>query len=263
MARSHAVGAAQTRLKELCAIVSDATGVTFVPHHAASYADLAKALRDGRVGAAWMPPIPSLELEDEGVAAAVAVPSRRDGTTYHAALIARRAGAKTVADLQGLRVAWVDRDSAAGYLVPRMHVASLGFDLATFFASESFAQSHLGVVDAVVAGHADVGATFCTIDRQTKRIMTAGWTTSDGATLRPVEVVATLGPIPNDAIVAAARLPMPARAGLARWLHGPDARSMELLEELFHVRAFRVAPGGHFEPLRHMLRAARARGFDG
>jgi ABC-type phosphate/phosphonate transport system substrate-binding protein len=262
MARSHAIGAAQRGLRELCAIVSEATGAQFVPHHAATYADLASDVRAGKIGLAWMPPIPSIALEDEGVAAPIAIPSRQEGTTYHAALITRRAAGKTIADLRGKRVAWVDRGSAAGYLVPRMHVASLGFDVATFFASEAFALSHLGVVDAVVNGTADVGATFCSLDQRTRRITTAGWTTADGATLRPVEVLATIGPIPNDAIVAAARMPASVRTGLARWLHAPDARSRELLVELFHVRAFKVTTSGHFDPLRHMLRAARARGFE-
>src|SRR5207244_9244357 len=134
----------------------------FVPHHAATYADRADDMRRGKLGVAWMPPIPCIALEDEGVAAPIALPSRHEGTTYHSAIIARRAGAKTIADLQGKRIAWVDRGSAAGYLVPRMHLASQGFDLTTFFASETFTQSHLAVVDAVAFGQVDVGATFCT-----------------------------------------------------------------------------------------------------
>jgi ABC-type phosphate/phosphonate transport system substrate-binding protein len=262
MARSHAIGAAQSRFKELCAIASESTGASIVPVHAASYRELATGIRAGDVGIAWMPPIPALDLEDGGLAAPIVLPSRNDGTTYGAALVMRRAGGKTLADLQGLRVAWVGHESAAGYLVPRMHIASLGFDPRTFFAQESFEQSHLGVVDAVVSGRADVGATFCTIDPGTKRVINAGWTNAEGATLRQVEIVATIGPIPNDAIVCAARMPAGLKTGLTRWLLGPDARTHELLAELFQVRAFRVAPVAHFDPLRHLVRAARARGYD-
>jgi phosphonate transport system substrate-binding protein len=266
MARSHAVGAAQSRLKELCALASEATGAVFTPYHAASYGELADALRAGDVGVAWMPPIPALQLDDAGAASPLVLPQRHEGlhlprTSYGAALITRRAGAKSVADLQGKRVAWVARDSAAGYLVPRMHIASLGFDVRTFFAEEIFVHSHLGVVDAVVAGHAELGATFCTTDPVTKRVLTAGWTNADGATLRQVDVLASIGPIPNDAIVAATRLPASLKAGLTRWLLTPDARSQEILAELFQVRAFKVAPAAHFEPLRHMVRAARTRGY--
>jgi phosphonate transport system substrate-binding protein len=263
MARSHAVGAAQSRLKDLCAIVSDATDTTFVPHHANSYGDLAAAIRQGYVGLAWMPPIPAIELEEEGIATPLAFPSRQDSSSYYAALITREGRGKAISDLQGMRAAWVDRESAAGYLVPRLHLASLGIDVKTFFAQESFAHSHLGVVDAVVSGAADVGATFCTLDPVTKRVVTAGWTAADGSTIRNVEVVATVGPIPNDAMVAASRMPAAVRSSLTRWLLAPDEKSCDLLAELFQVRTFRVVTSAHFDPLRHVIRAARARGFEG
>ena len=263
MARSHAVGAAQSRLKELCAIVSDTTGATFTPHHAASYRELAEGLRHGDVGIAWMPPIPAIGLEEEGVATPLALPWRQEGASYYSALVMREGRAKGIAELRGMRVAWVNKESAAGYLVPRMHLASLGHDLRSFFKHETFAQSHLGVIDAVVSGAAEVGATFCTLEPGSKRVVTAGWMAAGGSKIRDVEAVATIGPIPNDAIVASTRVPASVRSSLTRWLLGPDERSQELLAELFQVRSFRVASSVHFDSLRHMVRAARARGYDG
>jgi ABC-type phosphate/phosphonate transport system substrate-binding protein len=196
MAPSHAVGSAQSRLKELCVIVSDATGVSFAPHHAASYRELAEGIRLGDVGIAWMPPIPAIELEEDGLATPLALPWRHESASYYSALVTREGYARGVPELQGMRVAWVDKESAAGYLVPRMHLASLGLDVRSFFAQETFAHSHLGVIDAVVSGAADVGATFCTLEQGSKRIMTAGWTAADGSKIRNVDQVATLGPIP-------------------------------------------------------------------
>src|SRR5438132_13733976 len=112
MARSHAVDAALPRLKELCAILSEGTGTLFYAHLARSYRDLAQALEQGEVGLAWTPPIPAAQLEDKGIAAPLALASRRGGTSYHAALIVRRGGPKTIAELQGRRAVWVDRESA-------------------------------------------------------------------------------------------------------------------------------------------------------
>src|SRR4051794_14105571 len=120
MARSHAVSAAQALLKELCEIASNVTGTVFYAHHALSYRELADSLEHGDLGIAWMPPIPAIELEDKGIASPLALPFRRGGSTYHSAFIVRRGGPKTLAELQGRRVAWVDRESAAGYLVPRV-----------------------------------------------------------------------------------------------------------------------------------------------
>ena len=68
---------------------------------------------------------------------------------------------------------------------------------------------------------------------------------------------------PNDAIVGSTRVPASVRSSLTRWLLSPDERSQELLAELFQVRSFRVASSVHFDSLRHMVRAARARGYDG
>lgn len=261
MARSHAVNAALPRLKDLCEIISAATGTVFYAHLALSYRELADAIEHGDVGLAWMPPIPAVELEDKGVATPLALPSRRETTSYNAALIVRRGGPKTVAELQGRRVAWVDPESAAGYLVPRLHIASLGFDVQKFFGQETFVKSHFGVVDAVVNGLADVGATFCSLDPITKRVITAGWTGADGGTIRPVDVVTTMGPIPNEAIVTATKMPASIKASVTRWLLHLDAPARALLTELFHVQTFRLATPAHFEPLRHMLRTARARGY--
>jgi ABC-type phosphate/phosphonate transport system substrate-binding protein len=261
MARSHAVGAAQTRLRELCALASEATDAAFDPYHATSYGDLAAAIRYGDVGIAWMPPIPAIELEEEGAATPLALPARQDSTSYYSALITREGRSRPIADLHGMRVAWVDRESAAGYLVPRLHLASLGLDVKRFFAQELFEHSHLGVVDAVVSGAADVGATFCTLDPQTNRVLTAGWTAADGSTIRNVDVAATIGPIPNDVIVASTRVPASIRSAVARWLLAPDERSSDLFAELFQVRTFKVASPEHFETLRHAIRTSRARGF--
>jgi ABC-type phosphate/phosphonate transport system substrate-binding protein len=270
IARSHAVGAVQSRLKELCALLSNATGVVFLPHHAASYGELAEGIRHGRVGAAWMPPLPAIELEEEGAATPLVLPLRQESASstssscYHAALVMRdrEARAKSMADLRGMRIAWVAKDSAAGYLVPRMHLASLGIDPRTFFSQETFARSHLAVVDAVVSRAVDVGATFCTFAPGSQRIVTGGWTAADGSKVRDVEVVATVGPIPNDAIVASTRVSASVRAGLTRWFLTPDERTQGLLSELFHARSLRLASSAHFDELRHLVRAARSRGYD-
>jgi phosphonate transport system substrate-binding protein len=263
MVRSHAVGALRTRFRELCDVVSKVTGVVFTPLHAETYRELAEEIGAGTVGVAWMPPLLAIELEDLGLATPLALPVRRDGTSYYAAFVSRDPRDKTINDLRGKRVAWVDKESAAGYLVPRMHLASLGMDPRTFFSRQTFAGSHIAAIDAVVSGAADVAATFCTIDPASKRTVTAGWLAADGAKVRDVEVVATVGPIPNDAIVASTRVQAPVRTSLTRWLLSPDARSQDLLGELFQVRSFRTASSAHFDTLRHMVRAARSRGHDG
>ena len=174
-------------------------------------------------------------------------------------LVARERGPSKVEELRGLRIAWVDRESSSGYIVPRIHLASLGCDLRGFFSNESFHLSHVGVVDAVTSGRADVGATFLSVDADGK-LASAGWTNERGAAIRSVKIVATAGPIPNDTIIVARGLPAMVRASIQRWLLGPDERARALFGEVIHSREFHVPSAEHFRPLRAMMASGRARG---
>lgn len=247
---------------ELCRFASEAAGVRFEPVFTSSYIELSAAIREGEVGLAWLPPVPTIELENCGVASVLAIPARRGATTYHAAFIGRRGGPKTLAELRGRRAAWVQRDSAAGYLVPRMHLAAQGFDVLRFFSRELFVHSHSGVVDAVVNGDADVGATHCQVDVPTGRVVRSTWQDEHGANIRPVELIATMGPIPNDALVASGDVPAAARSALTRWLLTLEGPAKEGFVRLLGSGDFRIAAPDHYEMLRHALRAAHARGHD-
>lgn len=252
----------QSPFEELCAFASAAAGLRFEPVVAASYAELTAAILDGEVGLAWLPPVPTIDLETRRAASVLAIPARRGSTIYHAAFIVRRGGPKTLAELRGRRAAWVQRDSAAGYLVPRMHLAAQGFDVLRFFSRELFVHSHIGVIDAVVAGEADVGATFCNVDGASGRVLRSGWQDEHGQSIRAVEALATMGPIPNDAVVAATELPAAARSALTRWLLTLDGRAKQIFEGMLGSGDFRLPADNHYEMLRHALRAAHARGHD-
>ena len=75
-----------------------------------------------------------------------------------------------------------------------------------------------------------------------------------------MKIAATAGPIPNDMIVVSKGLPIAVRASVQRWLLDLDARSKELFGEIIHGTQFRVPAAAHFQPLRAMMAAARARG---
>lgn len=262
MVRSNDWGQGLTPFEELCALASAASGLKLSPVVSASYAELTAAILDGEVGLAWLPPIPTIELETRGAASVLAIPARGGSSTYHAAFIVRRGGPKSLPELRGRRAAWVQRDSAAGYLVPRMHLAAQGFDVLRFFARELFVHSHFAVIDAVVSGEADVGASFCTLDAPTGRVTRSAWQDEHGQSLRPVEVLTTMGPIPNDALVAANEVPAAARAALTRWLLTLDGRARQIFDTMLGSGDFRVPAENHYEVLRHALRAAHARGHD-
>ena len=143
-----------------------------------------------------------------------------------------------------------------------MHLAAQGFDVLRFFSRELFVHSHIGVIDAVVSGEADVGATFCNVDGASGRVLRSGWQDEHGQSIRAVEPLTTMGPIPNDALVAATELPAAARSAITRWLLTLDGRAKRIFENMLGSGDFRIPADNHYEMLRHALRAAHARGHD-
>jgi phosphonate transport system substrate-binding protein len=250
-------------LAEICELMGQDLGVLFFPHVAPSYRALAHATETGQVAFAWMPPLLVLELEDRRSVVPLVSPLRWGTTSsFYSAIIVRPGGPKTVAELYGKRAAWVERESVAGFMVPRLHLAAHGFPL-NRFASETFLHSHETVVDAVAEGRADVGATFCTVDPQTKRIVHGAWTRANGSNLRPVEVMARVGPIPNDAIVANGRVNGGLREAVTDWfIHSESRRAREILAPMVHADTFARVSAPHYAPLRAMVAEARARGLD-
>lgn len=81
--------------------------------------------------------------------------------TYSAYIVARSGGpVATLDDLRGKRFAFVDRRSASGYLFPLAFLRKRGIDPETFFASSAFVGNHERVVDMVLDGEVEAGATF-------------------------------------------------------------------------------------------------------
>jgi phosphonate transport system substrate-binding protein len=260
---------ARTLLAALCQNMAAATGLPFAPRIATGFGGLAAGLENGDLALAWLPPLPTIDLDSRAIASVLAIPARRGATSYHAAFIVRRGGPKTLEALKGRRAAWVHRDSAAGYLIPRLHLAAKGFEVLRYFSRELFVNTHAAVVEAVVQGEADVGATFCNVDPASGNVVRGAWLDGEGEPIRPIDAITTIGPIPNDALVASAHLPAADRSALTRWLlslqgaQEPEkVHALELFERLLGATDFRVAATDHYEELRHAVRAARARGYD-
>lgn len=244
----------RARLAELCELMAQDLGILLVPHHPESYSKLVAAFDSGEISIAWLPPIASSQLADRGRSTVLAMPVRRGEISYRATIIARKGTVSSLGDLSGKRMAWVDPDSSSGYLVPRLYLQGAGVDLTTAFAEERFLMSHANVVEAVISGRFDTGATYCSATGIGSSVR-GPWGKAD------VHLVAMTGTIPNDTIVVAKSVGADVRSKVLRWLldlRSPRAKS--LCTDLFGADGFRVSSPEHFEPLRRMMIAARARG---
>jgi ABC-type phosphate/phosphonate transport system substrate-binding protein len=261
-ADDHASTERRQQVSELCELMTSALGAMFIPHLAPSYRTLATSVDRGEVAFAWMPPLLVLELEERKSALPLALPLRRGSTaSFYSAILVRQGGPRSIAELANKRAMWVERESVAGHIAARVHLSLNGFDLRTL-ASESFARSHTGVVEALLMDRADVGATFCTLDPHTNRIVHGAWTDPDGTSTKPLTVLATAGPIPNDAIVASTRVPPELLQRFSAWLVASEGkRQRELFRKLVRADGFTRVMTSHYGPLRAMLATARAGGL--
>ncbi len=107
------------------------------------YRGLVEAMRSGNLDFAFFPP-DGYVIASREAGAKVLLKSVRFGNAYYwSAIIVRKdSGYNSIADLEGKTIAWVDPNSAAGYVFPRAALLAKGIDPDTFFGKQVFAGKH-------------------------------------------------------------------------------------------------------------------------
>ena len=178
------------------------SGVLVAPVQVPYAALIPQLLEDTRDALAWASSCVASTLVRLRLATPIAAAPRRDGRGRSAVLVGR-APVEGLGDLRGRRAGWVSKLSAAGYQVPRLYLESFGVDPAALFASEQFLGSHAAAVEALADGSVDVVATHSGRLRELLRRASA-------------RVVASVGPIPADLVVAGCAVPPGIRSALGR-----------------------------------------------
>lgn len=161
-----------------------------------SYSELLDELES--LAFAWLPPATFVRAQTRMPLTIVRGIQRGSQLHYRGVLFTRDAeGVRSLGALQDARVAWVDRDSCAGHLFPRLALRSAGIHPHEVFSEELFLGSHAAVVHAVGRGFADVGATYMRVDEQGAPLEQTF--VEDAERYR---VLLTSEPIPSDVIVA-------------------------------------------------------------
>ena len=233
---------ARERGDRLTAILERALGRKVEVGVAASYEALAKDLLAGRADAVWAPPFVCARVEAMGVRV-LARGVRRGRSSYRSALVARADAGLTLDTLHGKRVAWVDRDSVGGYLLPAAYLKARGFEPAKAFASQHFTGSYRAALEAVLAGTADVAGVFCPPE-------STGLRYADGVEVvlpgqgAAFSLIAYTEEAPNDGVPVGMGVAPELVAQLERALLGlhESDEGRRLLEELFTAERFEPAP---------------------
>ena len=205
--------------RTFAAALSAKTGRQVRVHVAEDYAALLRGLVTGGIELGWMPPFLVAAAAEQG-ATLCAVCERNGSLTYRSAIVVRKDGAlRTLDDLVGVRAAWVDRQSASGYVFPRLHLVAGGVDPKRAFASETFYGSPRAALSAVADGQADLCGCF-TSETHARSIEL---TLADVARIYPaaywrLRVLRVTDAIPSDGLVAGPHVDADSRAVLTEGL---------------------------------------------
>ncbi len=134
----------------------------------AGYGDMVRAIREGEIELAWLGPLAYLDAED-----ALArhpkyklepiVKPKRHGNTYYASeiIVRKDSGIDSVGQLAGKRMAFVDTQSTAGYLLAAAHLVQSGIPVNDpILRDRHFVNQYGNVVLSVLFDRYDAGAVF-------------------------------------------------------------------------------------------------------
>jgi phosphonate transport system substrate-binding protein len=223
---------------------------------ASDYAAVIEALRNRSADLAFVHPGGYVLASREAKARIVAKNLWHGKSSFTARIYVRRdSGIKTVEDLRGRTIAFVDPASSSGYIYPMVLLVKRGLvtnrDPKTFFKEVMFSGAHDASMRAILNGHVDAIASFDMAREQYLK---------DPAEREKLIVVAETEPIPEAGIAARDGLD-PAlfarvRAALLQ-IRGPAYAP--LLKRLYEIDGFETADDREYDPVRAAIELLGAR----
>lgn len=181
------------------------TGYKFEVAIPQSYIAVVEAFGTDRVDVAALNSYSYYKAHTKYKAEAKLMVLRHGSTTYQSQFIVKSGSPiKSLADLKGKKVAFVDPSSASGYLLPLKMLRDRGVTP----GETVFAMKHDNVVSMVYNGQVDAGATFYTPPtngelEDARRLVKTQYPDVE----EKVKILELSTPIPNDPIVFRANLP--------------------------------------------------------
>jgi phosphonate transport system substrate-binding protein len=214
---------------------------------ASDYAAVVEALRNRTADLAFVHPAGYVLANREAKAMIVAKDQWHGNTSYTSRIYVRKeSGLKTLEDLRGKTIAFVDPSSTSGYVYPMVMLIEKGLvqnkDPKTFFKEFVFSGSHDAGLQALLHGHVDAFASF---DQAREQYL------KDPAERDKLIYVAESAPIPEGGICARdgldPALVAKVRAALLS-MKGPTYAPM--LKALYDIDGFEPAEDREYQPVR-------------
>ena len=165
---------------------------------ASDYEGILRLLVKGDIDIAWLASKSSVEARKMPEVELLVKPIRFGSTSYRGIIIARQdSGIKSLEDLKQKKFAWVEKESASGYIFPKSMLLEAGVNPEKDFDEAAFLKKHDAVVLNVLLGKYDAGA--CYDDARN--------TLRDKSKISELTILATTQDISNEPIVCRKNLP--------------------------------------------------------
>lgn len=220
----------------------------------ADYAMLVSCLVQGEIDLAWMPPTAFISASEHG-AGVLAKVQRAGQSTYQSAILVRTdSNLRSLTDLRGKAIAWVDHDSAGGYLFAAAELRRVLGDLDTELGEQHFVGSHRSVCDTVAKGWTAAGATYASRDLAGK-VISSGWMDALGERADLLTPIWFSTPIPGDVIAHRPFFPDPLARKIAATLLSlaETDEGRALLREVFNAEDLVAAQLADYDEVRVAL----------
>lgn len=214
---------------------------------ASDYAAVIEALRNKTADLAFVHPVGYVLANREAKAMIIAKDRWHGNTSYTSRIYVRKdSGIKTLEELRGKTIAFVDPASSSGYVYPMVMLIQRGLvqnrDPKTFFKDAVYAGSHDAALQALLKGHVDAVASF---DQAREQYL------KDAAEREKLTWVAESAPIPEGGIAGREGLDSAivakVRAALLQ-IRGPAYEPM--LKKLYDIDGFEPAEDREYEVVR-------------
>ena len=205
-----------SRRKVLQERLSTATGLPVKLYESSDYNGTIQALSSGQVDLAMMAggSYANVDAQVGDLVAPILTLRQAEGETgYYTSIVVKADSPyRTVQDLKGKSLAFVDFNSTSGYLVPRAKLREQGIDPDSYFGKTGFAGGHTQAVMALANGQFDAAI-----------LQASGGDPVHGFTRGPIHTMArrglvevddfrriwVAGPIPSEAFVVRTDRPQP------------------------------------------------------
>nr|WP_246582873.1 phosphate/phosphite/phosphonate ABC transporter substrate-binding protein [Clostridium mobile] len=162
------------------------------------YYALGRGIESNSIDVGWFSPFAYVSAHEKYGVIPIVTPKVNGKTFYNGYIISRKdRGIKTINELKNKNFAYVDVESASGYLYARNLLKNNRFNPEKDFKKVSYMGSHDNVIKAVLNGEVDAGATYSeAIDNAKKK----------GVNIDELCIINKTEDIPKDAIAANCKL---------------------------------------------------------